>query len=454
MKTIAIIGGGPAGYTAAEYAAKNGLKVILFEEKKLGGVCLNEGCIPTKTLLYSAKMVANAQNSKKYGINIEDINIDMKKIIGRKNKIVRKLNAGIRAKLNHPHITTISERATLQSHSNLSIEIQTATSGYTADYLLICTGSHNIIPPIEGIANKQIWSSTEALDTSTLPKTLAIIGGGVIGIEFADLYNALGVKVTVIEMMDEILGKMDKQISQSLRENLTQKGITFHLSSQVRKIEHQSRITFEKENQIQTLETEQILIAVGRKPNTQQLELKTLGIAQQTNGGIIVDEHMQTNLCHVYAAGDVTGQSMLAHTASREAEVAINHILGIKDRMTYHAIPSVVYTTPEVASVGETEQTLIEKNVPYKTQQLPMSYSGRFVAENEGQNGLCNILSCPTTGKILGVHLLGNPASEIITTATLAIEQEMTVERWRKSVFPHPTVSEILKETLFTSNNQ
>lgn len=450
MKTIAIIGAGPAGYTAAEYAAQNGLKVILFEEKKLGGICLNEGCIPTKTLLYAAKLIQNAQNSTKYGIKIDHIDIDFGKIMARKNKIIRKLNAGIRTKLNHPNITTINEKAKFNSYTNGQIEIKTISKSYSVDYALICTGSQNFTPSIDGIKEcNHLWTSTEALNTDTIPKELTIIGGGVIGIEFADFYNTLGTKVTIIEMMDEILNNMDRQLSQSLREILTQKGITFHLNSKVLKIENQTNIVFEKDQQKQTITTEKILISVGRKPNTTDIGLETIGIAQHKNGGIKINEQMQTNLPNVYAAGDVTGQSMLAHIASKEAQVAINNILNIDDHIYYHTIPSVVYTNPEIASVGESEQALNEKGIKYKTQQLPMSFSGRFVAENEGSNGICKIISSAETNKILGVHLLGNPASEIITTATLAIEKKMTTEEWKKSVFPHPTVGEILKETLF-----
>lgn len=450
MKTIAIIGAGPAGYTAAEYAAQNGLKVILFEEKKLGGICLNEGCIPTKTLLYAAKLIQNAQNSTKYGIKIDHIDIDFGKIMARKNKIIRKLNAGIRTKLNHPNITTINEKAKFNSYTNGQIEIKTISKSYPVDYALICTGSQNFTPSIDGIKEcNHLWTSTEALNADTIPKELTIIGGGVIGIEFADFYNTLGTKVTIIEMMDEILNNMDRQLSQSLREILTQKGITFHLNSKVLKIENQTNIVFEKDQQKQTITTEKILISVGRKPNTTDIGLETIGIAQHKNGGIKINEQMQTNLPNVYAAGDVTGQSMLAHTASKEAQVAINNILNIDDHIYYHTIPSVVYTNPEIASVGEDEQALNEKGIKYKTQQLPMSFSGRFVAENEGSNGICKIISSAETNKILGVHLLGNPASEIITTATLAIEKKMTTEEWKKSVFPHPTVGEILKETLF-----
>lgn len=450
MKTIAIIGAGPAGYTAAEYAAQNGLKVILFEEKKLGGICLNEGCIPTKTLLYAAKLIQNAQNSTKYGIKIDHIDIDFGKIMARKNKIIRKLNAGIRTKLNHPNITTINEKAKFNSYTNGQIEIKTISKSHPVDYALICTGSQNFTPSIDGIKEcNHLWTSTDALNADTIPKELTIIGGGVIGIEFADFYNTLGTKVTIIEMMDEILNNMDRQLSQSLREILTQKGITFHLNSKVLKIENQTNIVFEKDQQKQTITTEKILISVGRKPNTTDIGLETIGIAQHKNGGIKINEQMQTNLPNVYAAGDVTGQSMLAHTASKEAQVAINNILNIDDHIYYHTIPSVVYTNPEIASVGEDEQALNEKGITYKTQQLPMSFSGRFVAENEGSNGICKIISSAETNKILGVHLLGNPASEIITTATLAIEKKMTTEEWKKSVFPHPTVGEILKETLF-----
>lgn len=446
MYDLGIIGGGPAGYTAAERAAANGLKVILFEEENLGGVCLNEGCIPTKTLLYSAKLIENAKNASKYGVQIEQVNFDFGKIMSRKNKVVRKLVAGVKAKMNHENITHLPSKACIKSKTNDGFCLEAAEESYIVKRLLICTGSVNVYPPIPGVSPDSLWSSREALSSKDLPESLIIIGGGVIGMEFAGFFNALGVKVSIIEMLPEILGNMDREISEMLREEYSKKGIVFHLNSKVTKVEDK-KVTFEKEGEIHQIESSQILLSVGRRALTEGFGLEILGVEMFKNA-IAVNKYMETSVPNVYAAGDVTGFSLLAHTAVREAEVAVNHMLAKKDEMSYKAIPGIVYTNPEVAGVGETEESLIEKNIEFHLAKLPMSYSGRFVAENEGGNGLCKLI-VGQNNEILGVHMIGNPCSEIITTATLAIEKGLTVDEWQKSVFPHPTVGEILKESLF-----
>ena len=446
MYNLGIIGGGPAGYTAAERAANGGLNVVIFEKAELGGVCLNEGCIPTKTLLYSAKLIENARAASKYGVNIENVSFDYAKIIARKNKVVRKLNAGIRAKMNHERIKTVIGEAKIESETDGIIVIRCNDEIFSVENMLICTGSHNFFPPIPGVTPQSVWTSREALSSKEMPASIAIIGGGVIGMEFAGFFNSLGVDVTVVEMLDEILGNMDKEISAALRDEYTKRGIHFFLQSKVLELKEKELI-FEKDGEKQSISAEQILLSVGRKPNIEGLGLEIVAV-ETFRGGIKTNEFMQTSVTNIYAAGDVTGFSLLAHTAVREAEVAVNHILGEADRMNYSAIPGVVYTYPEVAGVGETEETLKAKNFNYHIHKLPMTFSGRFVAENEGGTGTCKILAAED-GKILGVHLIGNPSSELITIATLAIEQDLTVSQWKKSVFPHPTVGEILKETLF-----
>jgi len=446
MYDLGIIGGGPAGYTAAERAAVNGLSVVIFEKADFGGVCLNEGCIPTKTILYSAKLLSNARGAAKYGISAENISFDYGKIIARKNKVVRKMNAGVRAKMNHENIKMVAGEASVIGKSEAGFDLKCQDELFSFRNLLICTGSHNIFPPIPGVTPETVWTSREALMAKELPASLVIIGGGVIGIEFAGFFNTLGVEVTVVEMLDEILGNMDKEISALLREEYAKKGIRFQLQSKVLELRG-NELIFEKDGEKMSVTAEKVLLSVGRKPNLDGVGLENITI-ETFRGGVVVNEHMQTSVPHVYAAGDVTGFSLLAHTAVREAEVAVNLMLGLKDAMSYATIPGVVYTNPEVAGVGETEESLIAKNRPYHVSKRSMNFSGRFVAENEGGNGLCKILS-DDKGNILGVHLIGNPASEIITVATLAMELGLTVAQWQKSVFPHPTVGEILKETLF-----
>jgi dihydrolipoamide dehydrogenase len=446
MFDLGIIGGGPAGYSAAERAAVNGLKVVIFEKSDWGGVCLNSGCIPTKTLLYSAKLLENIKEANKYGISMEKVSFDYAKIISRKNKIVRKLNAGIRTKLNHDNIQMVQAEAYINGRKENNFLLTANDQQYECHHLLICTGSHNVFPPIKGLNPEDVWTSTEALEAKELPSDIVIIGGGVIGIELAAFFNAFGVEVTIIEMLDEILGNMDRQISTFLRQELTKKGIHFFLNSKVLE-KNGNEILFENEGQLHSISAEKVLLSVGRKPNIAGFGLENLPV-ELLNGGIKVDSHCQTSVAHAFAAGDVTGFSMLAHTAVKEAEIVVDNICGKICETDYSVVPSVVYTFPEVASVGETEESLQGKNQKFIISTLPMSFSGRFVAENEGKNGFCKILS-DENGKLLGIHLVGNPASELITTAALAIECGLTAEQWQSCIFPHPTVSEIFKETLF-----
>ena len=444
---LGIIGGGPAGYNAAEKAAENGLKTILFEKNAIGGVCLNEGCIPTKTLLYSAKMLDNAKSASKYGIKIEEVpTFDLEKIINRKDKVVKQMTAGVKMKLDNAGVTVVQGAASLSGEEEVGIRITCGGEVYLTTYVLLCTGSETVIPTIKGLSEVDFWTSKEALESKMLPASLAIIGGGVIGMEFASFFNSMGVKVSVIEMMPEILGAMDKETSKMLRGLYAKKGIEFHLETKVTEATA-SQVIVEKNGKSSILEAEKILLSVGRRPITAGLGLETLNI-EMDRSAVKVNEFMQTSHPRVYASGDITGFSMLAHTAYREGEVAINLISGIEDSMSYRAIPGVVYTNPEIAGVGETEEALNEKGIPYRVLKLPMAYSGRFVAENEMGSGLCKLI-IDLDGRIIGCHMLGNPASEIIVIAGVAIERGFTVEEFQKIVFPHPTVAEIIREGLY-----
>jgi len=444
---IAIIGGGPAGYNAAEKAVAIGFKTILFEKNQLGGVCLNEGCIPTKTLLYSAKILDNAKTASKYGILVEGSpTFDLSKIIARKNKTVKKLTAGVKMKLTNQGVILIPNEATIQGQKAGNILLSSGEEIYQTKFLLLCTGSETVIPPIPGLFDIDYWTSKEALEVHDLPQSLAIIGGGVIGMEFASFFNSLGVKVSVIEMMPEILGTMDKEISALLRSEYTKKGITFYLDTKVTAVnDHQ--VTVEKAGQSTSIETVKILVSVGRRAIYKELGLEKLNIECLRNG-VKVNEFMQTSHPQVYAFGDITGHSMLAHTAIREGEVAINHLAGTKDSINYQTIPGVVYTNPEVASVGKTEEELIASNTKYHVYKLPMTFSGRFMAENELFNGLFKLIT-NEEDQIIGCHILGNPASELIVIAGIAIEKGYTLDTFKKIVFPHPTVGELFHESLY-----
>ena len=448
---IAIIGGGPAGYTAAETAGKAGLSVVLFEKQSLGGVCLNEGCIPTKTLLYSAKTYDSARHASKYAVSVPEVSFDLSKIVARKQKVVRKLVLGVKGKLVANNVTVVNGEASIADKNHVLCGGET----YECDNLLLCTGSETFIPPIPGVDEVPYWTHREALDNKELPKSLAVIGGGVIGMEFASFFNSLGVEVTVIEMLDEILGGMDKELSAMLRAEYTKRGIKFMLDTKVVSLsgnvleDGQAGVQANYENAggADSVVAERLLMSVGRRPVTKGFGLENLGLEKTERGNIWVDGQMRTSVPGVYACGDLTGFSLLAHTAVREAEVAVHAVLGKEDCMSYKAVPGVVYTNPEIAGVGDTEETLRKKGIPYRTIKLPMAYSGRFVAENEGVNGMCKLLLAEDD-TLLGAHVLGNPASEIITLAGMAIELRLTVSEWKKIIFPHPTVGEIFREAL------
>ena len=420
---VAIIGGGPAGYTAAEKAARGGLSTVLFEKRALGGVCLNEGCIPTKTLLYSAKILNQIQGSTKYGVSAENPSFDLPKKAG-----VEVVNAEAQIQGKNPDGT---------------ISILCDDSTYEAENLLLCTGSETIIPPIPGLSETAYWTSREALESKELPASLVIIGGGVIGMEFASFFTSLGVQVQVVEMMDKILGPMDRELSAQLQAEYAKKGVKFHLSTKVTAV-NGTEVTIENANGTATLHGDKVLLSVGRRPVTKGFGLESLALEPYRNG-VKVNEYMQTSLPNVYACGDITAFSLLAHTAVSEAEVAIDHILGRNRKMSYKAIPGVVYTNPEFAGVGKTEEELQASGIAYEVKKVPMAFSGRFVAENEMGNGVCKWLVAED-GTLLGAHLLGNPSSELIVTAGIAIEQGMKAEQLKEYVFPHPTVGEILKE--------
>lgn len=447
MYDLAIIGGGPAGYVAAENAGARGMKVVLFEKRELGGVCLNEGCIPTKTLLYSAKMYDHAQGGKKYGITAEGVAYDYKKIADRKTKVVRKLVAGIKMKMEHHNVEVVRGDAFIEGGNENSIAISCGEQRYEAAKLLICTGSEAFVPPIPGVQdNDAILTNREILALTTAPESMVIVGGGVIGMEFASFYNSLGIPVTVIEMLPEILGGLDKEISEMLRGIYAKKGVKFCLSCKVTAIEGDTVHYTDSEGESHSIVGNKILMSVGRRPVLTGFGLENIPVAVER--GIRVNEKMQTTMPNVYAAGDVTGFSLLAHTASREGEVAVNNMLGIEDKMEYNAIPGIVYTNPEVSSVGLTEEQAQAQGIEYRLSKLPMTYAGRFVAENEGQTGLCKILT-DVENRVLGVHLLGNTSSEFICAACMAITNRLTIDNLRRTVFPHPTACEILKEGLF-----
>lgn len=444
---LIILGGGPAGYTAAERAARGGLNTLLIEKRALGGVCLNEGCIPTKTLLYSAKIWHLTEDAKKYGIEASADQFLMDKVNARKNKVVRKLVAGIKGKMTNAGVTVVTgEGEILAPSTPQEYSVKVGEETYTAPRLLLASGSETFVPPIPGLDTVEYWTSREALESKELPKSIAIIGGGVIGMEFAAFYNRVGVEVHVIEMLPEILGGMDSEMGALLRAEYTKLGVKFYLQHKVTSVAPEG-VTVEFEDNSFVIPTERILLSVGRRPVTEKLS--PLGLEMEGRG-VKVDATIHTSLPGVYAAGDVTGYSLLAHTAVREAEVAVDNMLGKNAQMSYRAIPGIIYTQPEVAGVGMTEDQLKKEGISYRKHQLPMAFAGRFVAENEMANGVCKIL-IGEDDTLLGAHMLGNPASELIVVIAVAIERGIKAHELASVVFPHPTVGEIIKETIESS---
>ncbi len=448
---LIVIGGGPGGYLAAERAAHAGLKTLVFEKRALGGVCLNEGCIPTKTLLHSAKLYEHALHSAPYGVDCAGVKLDQGRVIARKNKVVRSLVAGVGAKMKAAGAEVVAAEAVITGQTGDGFTVEAGGNTYTGKNLIIATGSSAAIPPIPGVKEHLggfVLTSREILDLTEVPKRLTVIGGGVIGLEMAAYYATAGAEVTVIEMLPHIAGGTDGEIAKLLQKELEKKGIRFLLRHKCLAITPGIVQAEDAAGKAVQIPADKVLLSIGRKPNCQGIGLEGIGVRFDAKG-IPTDPQGRTNVPHVYAVGDVNGHHMLAHTAYREAEVAVHHILGKADAMRYHANPAVIYTMPEVASVGRTEEECREKGIAYDVQKLSMRYSGRFVAENEGGDGLCKIIVDKKRRTILGVHLIGGPAGEMIWGAAEMIEAQFRVTDGRQIIFPHPTVSEVIRETLW-----
>ncbi len=451
MYDLIIIGGGPAGYNAAEKAAHGGLKTLVIEKRALGGVCLNEGCIPTKTFLYSAKIFDYAKHSESYGVTFQGAAIDHEKVVARKGKVVKTLVSGIEGTMKRAGVEVVKETAEIKEKNADGFVVKAGDKEYTGKQLLICAGSEAAVPPIPGlreaVASGFAMTNREILDMTKVPKELVVIGGGVIGLEMASYFNSIGSNVKVIEMLDHIAGPTDSEISSILLKNYKKKGVEFILSAKVTSVGTDC-VNYELAGEAKTVKADCVLVSIGRRPSSAGLGLENIGVLTE-RGAIVTGDDGRTNVPGVWAAGDINGRSMLAHTAYREGEVCINNILGKKDRMNYNAIPAVIYTNPEVASVGETSETIKAKGIEAKAESYTLRYSGRYIAENEGGDGIVKIIIDKNHRTILGVHMIGTYASEIIYGAAMMVENEMRVEDVHKMVFPHPSVCEVIREGLF-----
>lgn len=448
---LIVLGGGPAGYLASERAGHAGLSVCCIEERNVGGVCLNEGCIPTKTLLYSAKIFDGAAHGEKYGITAEGLTIDHAKVVARKDKVVKTLVSGVKSALKTNGVTLVDGRGVITGRGAEGYTVEANGETYTGKRLLIATGSSPAVPPIpglkDGLASGFVCTNREILQLTEKPEHLVVIGGGVIGLELASYFTSIGTKVTVIEMLDHIAGENDPDLVGILKKGFEKRGVTFLLSAKVTEVKTGS-VCYEKDGQASEVSCDKVLLSIGRRANTRDIGLETIHVLTE-RGAVVTDSRMKTNQPEVYAAGDVNGKSMLAHTAYREAEVAVNNMLGKHDVMRYDAVPGVLYTNPELAAVGETEASAKAKELDVSILKLPMRFSGRYIAENEGGDGIMKLVVENGTRRVLGAQVLSNYASEFIVTVGTFIELGLTVDEVKEIVFPHPTVGEIIREAVF-----
>ncbi len=448
---LLVLGGGPGGYLCAERAAQGGMKVALFEKRALGGTCLNEGCIPTKTLLNSSKMYRHATESEAYGVTATGVTYDHAKVVARKNKVVNTLVSGVGATMQANKVTVITGDAVISGRADEGFAVTANGTTYIGRRLAIASGSETVVPPVpglkEGLASGFVVTNREVLDLTELPKELVVIGGGVIGLEMAYYFASVGVPVTVIEMMPKIAGATDPEICKVLTDAFEKRGMTFKLSCKVLEVK-ESSVVYEENGEKKEIACDKVLLSAGRRPATAGIGLETLGL-QMDRAAIVTDRHMCTTVQNVYAVGDCNGKVMLAHTAYREAEVAVNHMLGKPDEMRYDVIPAVIYTDPEVASVGHSKEGAEKLGMTVKEIKLPMSYAGRYLAETNGGKGFIKLVVDTDRKRLVGCHMVGSYASEIIMTATMMVDTELTPARLQKLVFPHPTVAEIIREAIF-----
>jgi dihydrolipoamide dehydrogenase len=461
MYDVIIIGGGPAGYLAAERLGHQGRSVLLVEKAFLGGTCLNVGCIPTKTLLNSAKHYVHALEASKYGIHVEKVGYDWPAMMAWKREVIEKQRAGIASQMKRFKVEVVEGGAEFEAPGGagaaVRVRVTPSAPGAPARVeearaVLVATGSSPAMPPIPGSkGNPFVVDSTGLLEIASVPKRLCVVGGGVIGVEFASLFSALGAEVTVVEMLDEIVPFMDADQAPVLRRALKQ--ITWRLGCKVEAIENGTLRYSTKEGAKEAVEADLILMAVGRRPNVAGFGAERIGLDASPKG-VAVDERMRTNLPGVWAAGDVTGRSLLAHSAYRMAEVAVCDIAAVLDgtgkgseRMRYDAVPWAVYSIPEAAGVGITEQEAKARGIEIKKASMLLRVSGRFAAENGfAAQGALKLIAEASSGRILGLHAVGAYASETIWGGAALIEQEMRVPDVKSLIFPHPTVYELIRD--------
>lgn len=443
MYDLIIIGGGPGGYTAALESVKLNKKVLIIEKKDIGGVCLNRGCIPTKSLLNSGKLYKKSKASSKLGIDYSDISFNFKNAVSWKEKSVVELKSSLEYLIKQKGIDVIKGVASVIN----SNEVKVNDVIYKTHFILIATGSKPIIPKIPGIDSEYVLTSSDILDLKEKPKSITIIGGGVIGVEFASFFNSIEVEVNLIELQKSILPTMDIRLGKVLRKSLK---VNYYLNTEVKSID-KNCVTFLQNGVEDNITSDVILLAVGRKPNT------SLGnsIGLESVGYIEVDKYMQTSIKNIYAVGDCTAKTFLAHGATKMAEIAVFNMFSSRStlrEMNFKLIPSVIYSEPEVASIGLTSNEAKNLDLKIIKSSYYLKSNGRYLVENGDENGICIVIADFTSRAILGVHIVGTSVSEIISLGTIAIQEKFTLEKFSELIFPHPTLSETIKETIFFNN--
>lgn len=432
MSDLIIIGSGPGGYRTAEYAARKGLSVTIFEENEAGGTCLNCGCIPTKTLCHEAEV---ADLLKGAGVNV----IDFPDIQARKEKVITQLRSGVETLLGSNNISFVHGHATLQDAHTVAANGET----YSAKNIIIATGSHAKMLPIEGIDQENVMTSTELLNINEVPQRLCIVGAGVIGMEMASVFNSFGSEVTVIEFLKECLPMLDSDIAKRLRQTISKQGVNFFMQSGVKRI-NGNTVFFERKGKKEQVEADMILIATGRGANVDGLGLENVGVTFSSKG-IDVDDHMQTNIPGIYAIGDVNARMMLAHAATFQGFRAVNHILGYEDQINLDIMPSAIFTKPEAASVGLSEDQCKEKGLSFICKKGFYRANGKALAMDD-TDGMLKLMAAED-GKILGCHVFGAHAADIVQEVSVLMCKGATVQELAQMVHIHPTLGEILQDT-------
>jgi dihydrolipoamide dehydrogenase len=443
---LAIIGGGSAGYVAAIRAADLGKKVLLIEHRELGGTCLNRGCIPTKALLRSAEVYLEAKESRIFGIDATDASFDPEGILKWKDSVVQKMVTGVKFLLNSRKVVVVKGKGRLLDGNTVEVETEVAKQSYRVKDIIIATGSEPALIPAFKIDRVNVLTSDDALSLASYPKEILIVGAGAIGIEFANFFSAFGTKVTIVEMMPQVIPTLkDRKITALVQRMLNKKGITLKLGEKIENIEIKANnsVSLTLGNG-ETLESEKVLVSIGRKINSDGIGLEEIGIKTE-KGKIIVDEYLRTNIPHIYAIGDVTGGLLLAHKAMKEGEVAAEVIADKEIKMDYRVIPWAIFSTPEIASVGLTEEESKEQGIEVITGEFLFAANGKAVAMNQTE-GEIKIVGRKDTHELIGAQIIGPDASLIIAELALALEKKLSIEDIARTIHTHPTLAEATME--------